>query len=315
VDEDDNLTYRMVAPAQSDEFPFDLSPSGVLKSKKVLDYEVDEHNYSVGVRVSDDRNTSFEKSFTLYLRNQIEDIDGDEIEDFYDNDLDGDGFSNDTEMVEGTDPRDPYSSPMLPILKTISGYQDRNGSIILRGEVLADGDGQIADFGFVLSSSIVSRRNNDDNIWIRGEGNASSFSLKIEESPFDGNLYFQAWAKNVAGYGIGSVKKVIIPEAAKLWWGHVDELEGGWKSSDWFGTFKDYEKGWLYHARLGWLYSSHVDENSVWLWKEDRGWLWTQDDVWPYLWSNSTGSWIYLYPGLPGSTPQFFDSNKIDLYK
>ena len=35
--------------------------------------------------------------------------------------------------------------------------------------------------------------------------------------------------------------------------GDVDELEGGWKTSEWFGTFRYYEKGWLYHARLGWL--------------------------------------------------------------
>ena len=107
ADEDDNLTYRIVAPLQNEEFPFGLSPSGVLRSKNVFDYEVDEHNYSIRVRVSDDRNTSFEKSFTLYLRNQIEDLDGDEVEDFYDEDIDGDGFNNDTELAEGTDPRDP----------------------------------------------------------------------------------------------------------------------------------------------------------------------------------------------------------------
>ena len=117
VDEDDNLTYRMVAPAQNEEFPFDLSPSGVLKSKKVLDYEVDEHNYSIRVRVSDDRNTSFEKSFTLYLRNQIEDIDGDKIEDFYDEDIDGDGFSNETELAEGTNPGIHTPRPCFQFLK------------------------------------------------------------------------------------------------------------------------------------------------------------------------------------------------------
>ena len=110
ADQDDNLTYRIVAPVQNEEFPFGLSPSGVLRSKKVFDYEVDEHNYSIRVRVSDDRNTSFEKSFTLYLRNQIEDMDGDEIEDFYDEDIDGDGFNNDTELAEGTNPRDPFSA-------------------------------------------------------------------------------------------------------------------------------------------------------------------------------------------------------------
>ena len=91
---------------------------------------------------------------------------GTTIEDFYDDDIDGDGF-NKTELVEEN--RSGIHTPyQCPSSKTISGYLDKNGSIILRGEVLADGDGQIVDFGFVLSSSIVSRRNNDDDIWIRG---------------------------------------------------------------------------------------------------------------------------------------------------
>jgi hypothetical protein len=297
----------MVAPAQNEEFPFGLSPSGVLRSKKVFDYEVNEHNYSIRVRVSDDRNTSFEKSFTLYLRNQIEDMDGDEIEDFYDEDIDGDGFSNKTELADGTNPWDPYSSPMLPILKTISGYLDRNGSITLRGQVEANGDAKISDFGFVLSSSIVSRRNNTEDIWIRAEGRPDTFSLKVEKSPFEGDLYFRAWAKNVAGYGVGPVKKVIFAEEPPLWWGTTEELAGGWKNSSWLGAFRAYDGGWLYHARLGWLYSSEAPKQSVWLWREKDGWLWTKSELWPYLWSQKTKDWLYLLPGKAGESAKFYD--------
>ena len=114
---------------------------------------------------------------------------------------------------------------------------------------------------------------------------------------------------------LGTVKKVSIEPKPTSWWGNIEELAGGWKKSHWFGTFRANENGWIYHARLGWLYTSNLDDGSVWLWKEQKGWLWTQEDVWPYLWSNSTGSWVYLYPGLPGSTPQFFDFNKIELHK
>ena len=87
----------------------------------------------------------------------------------------------------------------------------------------------------------------------------------------------------------------------------MDELEGGWKTSEWFGTFKYYEKGWLYHARLGWLYSSPTKENSVWLWKEGMGWLWTNVNVWPYLWWNNTQDWLYLAPGKPGQPLRIYD--------
>jgi hypothetical protein len=307
VDEDDNLTYRMVAPVQNEEFPFGLSPSGILRSKKVFDYEVNEHNYSIRIRVSDDRNTSFEKSFTLYLRNQVEDMDGDKIEDFYDEDIDGDGFNNDTELAEGTNPRDPYSSPMLPILNTISGYLDENGSIILRGQVQANGDAKISDFGFVLSSSLFPRRNSAEDIWIRGEGRPTQFTLKVEESPFEGDLYFRAWAKNVAGYGVGPVKKVIFAEEPSAWWGTTEELAGGWKNSSWLGAFRAYDGGWLYHARLGWIYSSEAPKQSVWLWREKDGWLWTKSELWPYLWSQDTADWLYLLPGQAGEPSKFYD--------
>ena len=67
------------------------------------------------------------------------------------------------------------------------------------------------------------------------------------------------------------LERVVIPEALKPWWGEVEEGAGGWLTADWFGTFKYYELGWLYHARLGWLYSSPAKENSVWLWREDPG--------------------------------------------
>ena len=196
---------------------------------------------------------------------------------------------------------------MLPILKTISGYLDENGSIILRGRVQANGDAKISDFGFVLSSSLSPRRNNAEDIWIRGEGIPTQFTLKVEGSPFEGDLYFRAWAKNVAGYGVGSVKKVIFAEEPPLWWGATEELPGGWKNSSWLGAFRAFDEGWLYHARLGWLYSTEAPQQSVWLWKEKDGWLWTKSELWPYLWSKNTADWLYLLPGKAGEPAKFYD--------
>ena len=151
----------------------------------------------------------------------------------------------------------------------------------------------------------------DKDIWIRGEGNASSFTLQVDENPFDGDLYFRAWAKNVAGYGVGSVKKVAFEIEPAGWWGQTEEFDGGWMKSSWFGTFRNYEDGWLYHARLGWLYSKEAPQQSVWIWQESRGWLWTQEEIWPYLWSNRTSDWIYLYPqaSKDGNGLIFYDFN------
>ena len=196
---------------------------------------------------------------------------------------------------------------------TVDGWQVASnatildGSIDVSGGIVEDGNEKITDFGFVLSSGISLDRKKSNVLWIKGGGEPEGFILKLTQSPYQPLLYIRAWAKNIAGYGIGPVRKVRIPEAPKSWWGEVQEGPGGWKTSDWFGNFINYERGWLYHARLGWLYSSSAEEESVWLWREENGWLWTKQDVWPYLWSHQSGYWLYLYPGKFGGSPKFYD--------
>ncbi|MEK9773127.1 MAG: cadherin domain-containing protein, partial [Opitutae bacterium] len=307
ADKNDSLTYQLVDPVIGENFPFKLSQRGGLRTTRKLDYESDENNYSLTVRVLDDRNESFEKSFTVHLINVVEDLDGDSIEDAYDEDIDGDGYSNEQEQEIGTNPADQYSRPEKPILRRGQAIIDENGSIHLTGGILANGRAEITDFGFVLSSGVSLDRRKSTVYWVRGHGEPQLFKLTVTESPFQEILYFRTWAKNAAGYGIGPVRKVVIPDAPQPWWGEVAEGAGGWLSSDWFGTFKYYEQGWLYHARLGWLYSSPVSENSVWLWKEDRGWLWTKPSLWPYFWWDSTQNWLYLNPSKPGEPIRFYD--------
>ena len=289
-------------------FPFRLAKrGGGLRTRRELDYEVDDHNYTVRIRVTDDLNTSFEKSFIVHLRNVIEDMDGDKIEDAFDEDIDGDGYFNEQEIEEGTNPRDQYSHSNKPILQTKDALLNEDGSIDLSGSVFTDGNGKITDFGFVISSGISIDPKRSKVLWIRGVGEPESFKLKLTQSPYQPLLYIRAWAKNIAGYGIGPVRKVRIPEAPKHWWGEVQERTGGWKTSDWFGNFISYEKGWLYHLSLGWLYSSPASESSVWLWKDNRGWLWTKEELWPYLWSENTANWLYLVPGKAGEPSKFYD--------
>ena len=239
VDEDKNNSffYQLIDSENKEVFPFKLSQRGGLRTIRTLDYESDPHEYSQTIRVMDDLNESFEKSFTIHLTNQVEDIDGDGIEDAVDEDRDGDGFSNEEEIEEGTDPNNQYSHSNKPILQTQPGVIDENGSIYLSGSVLADGKGRVDDFGFVISSGISIDPQKSKVYWVRGVGDISAFKLKVTQSPFEPIMYFRAWAKNTAGYGIGPVKKVRIPEAPKPWWGDVQERSGGWKTSDWFGNF------------------------------------------------------------------------------
>ena len=79
------------------------------------------------------------------------------------------------------------------------------------GDVYFDGGRSIDDFGFVLSSSISLDKSKSKVFWVRAVGKPEEFTLKVPESPFPNVMYFRAWAKNSAGYGIGQVKKVSIP--------------------------------------------------------------------------------------------------------
>ena len=53
-------------------------------------------------------------------------------------------------------------------------------------------------------------------------------------------------------------------------------------------------KNWIFHSRLGWLYIPDSTTEELWLWSPDNGWLWTGKDVFPHLYKNNTGTWLYL---------------------
>ena len=110
----------------------------------------------------------------------------------------------------------------------------------------------------------------------------------------------------MAGYGVGPVKRVEIPEPAKVWWGKSEQLTGGWVKSDWFGLFRTDPSGWLYHEEMNWAYHAESADASVWLWKKGRGWLWTKEKVWPYLWSDRKSNWLYFVRGNRGR-PLYYD--------
>ena len=88
---------------------FSLDENGTLLTNQSFDYETDDRNYSITVRVTDDHNVSYDKNFTITLTNVVEDLDGDGTEDHYDDDIDGDGLTNAEELAYNSDPWDASS--------------------------------------------------------------------------------------------------------------------------------------------------------------------------------------------------------------
>ena len=55
-----------------------------------------------------------------------------------------------------------------------------------------------------------------------------------------------------------------------------------------------FESGWIFHAKLGWFYTSTDTGNSIWLWHKELGWVWTSAHTFPYLFSFNRKCWLYL---------------------
>ena len=102
-----------------------MDQNGTLRTSRVFDYETNDHNYSITVWATDKFGASFDKNFTVSLANVVEDLDGDGTENFYDNDIDGDGLTNAEERLYGSDPWDVSS-----VNRPVSDINASNLSIV-----------------------------------------------------------------------------------------------------------------------------------------------------------------------------------------
>ena len=74
---------------------------------------------------------------------------------------------------------------------------------------------------------------------------------------------------------------------------NTQSLSAGWSRSSWFGDFYGKEQGWVYHFNHGWIYLKGTDESGFWFYDETLGWLYTGKDVYPFVYRDSTSSWLY----------------------
>ena len=79
-----------------------------------------------------------ERTFSISLLNEVEDLDGDQIEDFYDSDDDGDGFSDSVEIAYGSDHRDPNS-----LANAAPDSLELNGSTFLENALIVGQVGEL----------------------------------------------------------------------------------------------------------------------------------------------------------------------------
>ena len=93
---------------------FSIDSNNTLRTRTIFNFETNATQLFIRVKVEDQHNASLTKAFQIQVVNINEDYDGDGIEDHYDPDDDNDGFSDLTEIVYGSDPRDVNSIANTP---------------------------------------------------------------------------------------------------------------------------------------------------------------------------------------------------------
>ena len=83
-------------------------------------------------------------------------------------------------------------------------------------------------------------------------------------------------------------------EPLNLWSeSNTTDLGNGWYKSDWFGYFFSNTSGWCFHSIHGWIYIIEDSESGIWLYDNTFGWLYTSKSLFPFLYQNSSGNWLY----------------------
>jgi VCBS repeat-containing protein len=167
-----------------------------------------------------------------------------------------------------------------------------DGNSQLSASIIYDGGLPILEVGFYTSSSSQFTTSTKHPISLAN--GSSTFTLELNQTELTSTIFVRAYARNQNGETLGDIKRYAPPPIVMQWSSHATVLDNGWMQSDWFGTFNHYPQNWIFHSRLGWLYIPDSTTEELWLWSPDHGWLWTGKNVFPHLYKNSTGTWLYL---------------------
>jgi hypothetical protein len=182
-----------------------------------------------------------------------------------------------------------------------------NAGFSAKGEILDTGGETPFRVGFRISEKIMVRDSDTTARMISGIIEQDFFQADIERLTTGKTYYVRAFAENSAGLKYGSVKRIKVNESYTAPF-DGKPLSDHWYQSDWFGTFKHANAEWIYHEKLGWLYHGPVGQNGIWFWSEKMKWSWTREDLWPYLWLNNEGTWVYFF-GTNNGSPLFWNYN------
>lgn len=248
----------------------------------VLDFQSGPTRLRIRIRVTDEHNASLEKAFLIDLLNEVEDFDGDGIEDAF-------------------DPDDVIY--VMPTLEAVSVTVGVNGRVSFLSGFRPRPEFSLPAFAFQVSTG------SDFNDSLLTQ------SAIVESNRLLGSLYqlkpgqtyhVRVLATHRLRSLSGESTRFEIPMVISNWWEKSETGTGNWRTSPWLGTFLPHPSGWIHHAQMDWLYAHGGAQGDLWLWNNKLGWLWTTEDVFPHLFGNSSSNWFYFLKKRDG-IPLFYD--------
>ena len=308
-DPDMNTTLdysRVLGPGDQHNSYFMIDQNRTLRTQRSFDYESDDHNLSVRIRVRDEHNASLVKVFTIALLDMNDTV----LPPTTDHNQtkppgDGNGTtlpdhnqtlpSHDDNKTESPD-HNQSIAPLAPIVQTGSFSTDGNGTYRFEGKIISDEYANILDVGIWIKPA-------DSNATqlLPADLNGTSGIISITTGSLTGgNTYFyRAYALTTMGESLGTIRRIEVSDKndARHWWSSIASARtDAWIIDSWMGDLVPYPNQWAYHRRLGWIFMSPDGSNGYWLWRQENGWLWTNSSTWPFLWAHESADWLYLLP-------------------
>ena len=162
------------------------------------------------------------------------------------------------------------------------------------------------EFGFLISPNMEMGTSDTTVQKLLSQNEDNGLFSATYNSLDNQTLYFKAFVENSVGISYGRTLKIsgssetdpskMNPNERALDILNADSLgkAGGWFENSWFGSYKVYENGWIYHTIHEWLYLFADSENGIWAWSDQRGWVWSTKEVYPFLYQSDQAGWIYF---------------------
>jgi hypothetical protein len=286
-DANSTLDYsRVLGPGDQHNSYFMIDQNQSLRTTKSFDYESDDHNLSVRIRVRDEHNASLVKVFTIALLDMNDTV-VPPTTDHNQTQPTGDG--NETISPD-------HNQSIAPIVQTGNFSTDGNGTYRFEGKILSGEYANILEAGILIKPA-----DSNDSQLLHTDLNGTGGIIRVSTKSLNGGktYFYRAYALTTEGESLGTIRRIEVSyrNDTRYWWSSITSARtDGWIIDSWMGDLLPYPNQWAYHRRLGWIFMSPDGNQGYWLWRQENGWLWTNSSTWPFLWSHQSTGWHYLLP-------------------